>query len=496
MKRAATVILPPIALPPRGTAPKYRQLYDWFQQAILSGRLRPGQRIPSTRILARELGVSRLPLLNAFEQLQAEGYFSSRVGSGTFVSSAIPDDQARPLPAASPSDARALRPRTISRVSRELESGMAPPWSGDSRAFRVSLPALDRFPMEIWSRLLIHHSRRIRPDVMAYGEPMGYGPLREAIAGYLNVARGVRCQASQIMITTGSQQGLQIASRALLDPGSSIWVEDPHYPGARQGLILAGARLIPVPVDQDGMRVDLGIARARNARAAYVTPSHQYPLGMTMSAARRLELLQWAHKRGSWIIEDDYDSEYRFGNRPVTSVQGLDSAGRVIYIGTFSKVLYPSIRLGYVVVPRDLIRVFSAVRDAADLFSATLLQAVLADFIREGHFARHLRRMRTLYMERRDFLLQAIQTHLGGVLQVANSDAGMHLVALLPRGISDQRIVREAATRGVECLPLSGCYSGRGPLQGLILGFGGAGREEIDSGVRNLALALRAATQR
>lgn len=490
MKRASSVIIPPVMLDPLSAAPKYRQLYDWFRQAIVEGLLRPGQRIPSTRILATELKISRLPLLNAFEQLQAEGYFASRIGAGTFVSSAIPDDQAKPLPLKSRGAVNSKRPRTISRLGRELISTQSPGWTSDARAFRVSLPALDRFPMDVWSKLVVFHVRRTKPHLMAYGDPMGYLPLREAIAEYLNVARAVRCDSSQIMIVTGSQQGIQVSARALLDPGSCVWVENPGYQGARQALIMAGARLIPVPVDEEGLRVDEGIRRSRKARAAYITPSHQYPLGMTMSAARRMQILQWANNNGSWIIEDDYDSEYRYGSRPVTSVQGLDSAGRVIYIGTFSKVLFPSLRVGYVVVPKDLIRVFSAVRDAADLFSASLYQAVLADFIRQGHFGRHIRRMRMLYMERRDILVNALHAHVGSSLEVINSEAGMHLVGFLSLGLRDEAVSREAAMRGVQTLPLSECYIGQAHKSGLILGFGGTDRKEIQDGVRSLAAAL------
>ena len=259
-------------------------------------------------------------------------------------------------------------------------------------------------------------------------------PLREAIAEYLGAVRAVRCKPSQILVTTGSQQGLQLSAQVLLDANERVWIEEPGYPGARQALIMAGAKLVPVPVDHEGLNVAEGIRRARSAHAVYITPSHQYPLGVTMTATRRMLLLNWAARSGAWIIEDDYDSEYRLGGRPIPSLQGLDTGERVIYVGTFSKVMFPALRLGYVVVPEDLVDAFSAAREATDQFSSTLYQAVMTDFIREGHFARHIRRMRMLYLERRTALVEAIQNQMGDKLEVIGAEAGMHLVALLPPG--------------------------------------------------------------
>ena len=248
---------------------------------------------------------------------------------------------------------------------------------------------------------------------MKYGDPLGFRPFRESLATYLRTTRGVRCEADQILVVSGSQQAFQIAARVLLDTGSQVWVEEPGYGGARDVLRLAGAHLVPVPVDDEGLDVATGIARCPRPRAVYVTPSHQYPLGMTMSAARRLKLLDWAHGSGAWILEDDYDSEYRYESLPIAALQGLDRDSRVVYIGTFSKVLFPALRVGYLVVPADLVRRFAAVREATDIFPPTLNQAVLADFIDQGHFARHLRRMRQLYRERRSVLVQALREELG-----------------------------------------------------------------------------------
>ena len=363
-------------------------------------------------------------------------------------------------------------------------------WLDNLGAFRVSLPALDHFPIGIWSKLVARHSRRPPRGIMAYGDAMGYLPLRDAIAEYLGAVRAVRCEASQIMVTTGSQQGLQLSAQVLLDPKDRVWIEEPGYPSARQAFIAAGAHLIPVPVDDEGMNVAETIRRGHNPRAVYITPSHQYPMGMTMSATRRMLLLNWAVRTGAWIIEDDYDSEYRFGSRPIASLQGLDTDARVIYVGTFSKVMFPALRVGYVVVPRDLVPAFSAARDAADVFSATLYQAVLTDFIREGHFARHIRRMRMLYMERRRALVKAIGAEMGDMLAVIGAEAGMHLTALLPPGMNDVAASRRAAQKGISATPLSACYLRPPARGGLILGYAGVNAHQIYDGTRKLKMCV------
>jgi len=293
------------------------------------------------------------------------------------------------------------------------------------------------------------------------------------------------------MVVSGSQQALSLTARVLIDPGSPVWVEEPGYAGARDVLKLRNARLIPVPVDEEGLNVAAGIERCSEASAAYVTPSHQYPLGMVMSASRRLQLLDWAQRNGSWIIEDDYDSEYRYEGLPIASLQGLDRSSRVLYIGTFSKVLFPALRLGYIVLPGDLVARFAAVRDATDIFPPTFAQAVLADFIREGHFARHLRRTRTLYSERRGALVEAIRTQLGDMLTVVGDDAGLHLVASLSKGPKDHDAAVRAARQGLWVMPVSRCYIGKASRQGFVLGFGGTSVPEIVSGVRRLRSTLR-----
>jgi GntR family transcriptional regulator/MocR family aminotransferase len=445
--------------------------------------------------LAVELKISRIPVLNAYEQLLAEGYFETFVGAGTCVARSIPDDTLSPPTVKArkghPEIVEKRGPRRLSRRGAALAHMPAQSWLDNLGAFRVSLPALDQFPIGVWTKLVARHSRRPARGIMAYGDAMGYLPFREAIAGYLSTVRGVRCEPSQILVTTGSQQALQISAQVLLDPKDRVCMEEPGYPGARQAFMTAGAHLIAVPVDDEGINVAELIRRGRAARAVYVTPSHQYPMGMTMSATRRMLLLNWAARSGAWIMEDDYDSEYRFGSRPIASLQGLDPDGRVIYVGTFSKVMFPALRLGYVVVPQDLVPAFSAARDAADIFSSTLYQAVLTDFIREGHFARHIRRMRMLYMDRRRALVSAIEMQMEDIAEVIGAEAGMHLVALLPRGTNDVAMSRRAAQGGISAMPLSVCYSKAPTRGGLILGYGGANTRQIHDGIRKLRMGVQ-----
>jgi GntR family transcriptional regulator/MocR family aminotransferase len=496
MRRVPASFLPPIAIDNHADTPMYRQLYDWFRKAIISGQLRSGQRVPSTRNLAAELKVSRIPVLNAYEQLFAEGYLETFLGAGTCVARSIPDDALTPTNSKAHLKRDGITELGLRRMSRRAAALTQLPtqsWLNIVGAFRVSLPALEHFPIGVWSKLVARHSREPSRGTMGYGDAMGNLPFREAVAEYLGAVRGVRCTASQIMVTTGSQQGLHLCAQVLLDPRDCVWVEEPGYASARQAFIAAGAQLIPVPVDLEGMNIARVGRRDHNPRAVYITPSHQYPLGMTMSATRRILLLNSAAQSGAWIIEDDYDSEYRFGSHPIASLQGLDTDGRVIYVGTFSKVMFPALRLGYVVVPNDLIPAFAAARDAADVFSSTLYQLVLTDFIREGHLARHIRRTRMLYMERRKVLVNAIQAQMGDMLDVLGAEAGMHLVARLPAGRNDLEVSRRAAQLGISATPLSTCYLKPPARGGLILGYGGANLQQIHDGVSKLRTSIQTA---
>jgi GntR family transcriptional regulator/MocR family aminotransferase len=486
MKRAPA--FPPlVAIDRRSARPLYRQVYEGYREAIVDGRVRPGQRLPSTRALAAELRISRITVLNAFEQLVAEGYFESRVGAGTVVARSLPDELGPPLP---PDPDRA--PRRRRRPRRLLPRGSAirlrapEPWLGGWGAFRLSQPAVERFPVAVWSSLLARHSRNPLARMLNYGDPMGHRPFREAVATYLRTARAVRCEADNVMVVSGSQQALAITARVLLEPGHHVWVEEPGYRGARDVLAMAGARLAPVPVDHEGLDVSAGMAVCARARAAYVTPSHQHPLGMTMSASRRLQLLDWARRSGAWVIEDDYDSEYRYESFPIGALQGLDRDARVIYIGTFSKMLFPSLRCGYLVIPLDLVPRFVAVREAMDIFPASLPQAALTDFINEGEFGRHLRRMRALYADRRATLVEALGQELGSDLSVIGDAAGMHLAVTARPRWPDHVVALRAAQRGLWVMPLSSCYLGRPTRRGLVLGYGGTTAAEIPSAVHRL----------
>ena len=459
MDRLPASFIPPIALDSSSETPLYRQISTWFQRAILAGQLQPGQRVPSTRTLAEALGVSRNPVLGAYELLIAEGYFQPLVGAGTCISQSLPGAMLRPGrgAAGSPSaaDAESKQSRAISRRAAGM-SAEAQAWLDRSRGGCINV---DHFPIGIWSKLVNRHARHVSRDVMGYGDASGHGPFREAVAEYLGAFRAVRCDASQILVTTGAQQGLLIAALALLDPNDGTWVEEPGYPALHQTLRLAGARILPVPVDREGMSVEQGIQNADQARAAFVTPSHQYPLSVTMSAPRRIELMSWAERTGGWIVEDDYDSEFRFSGNPIASLQGLDTAGRVIYLGTFTKVMFPAIRLGYMVVPKDLMPAFIRARNATDTLATPVsYQVAMTDFIREGHFSRYIKRMRAFYAGQRHSLLQAIAAHADGLLEVVGDDAGMHLMALLPDGVDDLEVVTRARQAGIRVNALSPCY--------------------------------------
>jgi GntR family transcriptional regulator/MocR family aminotransferase len=326
---------------------------------------------------------------------------------------------------------------------------------------------------------------------MNYSDPMGSEDFREVIAAYLRTARAVQCEASQIMVVNGSQHALDLSARVLLDPDCPVWIEEPGYVFLRHVLTLSGCRLVPVPVDGEGLDVAAGVKLCSTARVAYVTPSHQYPLGATMSVARRLQLLEWAHRSGAWIVEDDYDSEYRYESMPVASMQGLDPGSRVIYIGTFSKTLFPSLRLGYMVIPPALVSRFLAVRQSNDLGPSHLYQAALADFISGGHFTRHVRKTRQLYAERRNALTHALRKEFGSQIEILGAEAGMHLVVTLPPGLSDQKISARAGKEGLWLWPLSAAYAGASVRQGFVLGFGGTKADEMLHQVRRLRKAIR-----
>jgi GntR family transcriptional regulator / MocR family aminotransferase len=479
-----------ISVDRRAQKPIYKQIYAAFRTRIIERELRPGQLVPSTRELARELRVSRFPVLNAYAQLLAEGYFESRTGAGTFIAGSLPED---PLPQTHQTLVNpAPESRTIAARASTLPRYVGPSWTQGLGPFQVGHPELEAFPLKTWSKLVARYSRNMRQSDLQYGDAMGLKALRETMAVYLRTSRAVRCEAGQIMIVSGSQQALDITTRVLIDPGAQVWVEEPGYWLVHHVLKAAGCRAVPIPVDQEGLNVSAGIRLCPEARAAFVAPSHQYPLGVTMSATRRFQLLEWAQEAGSWIIEDDYDSEYRYESPPISSLQGLDTNSRVIYIGTFSKVLFPSLRLGYVVIPPDLVDRFAAVRQSMDLCPAPINQAVLTEFIREGHFARHIRKMRQIYAERRRVLVQEVERELYPSCTIVGGEAGMHLTILIGGGILDTEIAAKAAERKLRLSALSLSYVGDAPRQGFVLGFGNTRASQIPGAVRFLKKLLKA----
>lgn len=488
MALVASGVVPLIPIDRDLATPLHRQVYVGFRDAILRGGLTPGQQVPSSRALATILGISRFPVLDAYSQLSAEGYFESRIGAGTFVARSLRSHRKQ-----------ATYPVEISAGSRTVSRrvSLSPqfddvPWRHGLGAFTVHQPAIDQFPFEVWSKLVARNSRSPRVRAFHHIDPLGLRPFREAICAYLSTSRAVRCDPDQIMVVSGSQQALDITTRVLLNPGDKVWLEEPCYPLVRSILVGSGCHVVPVPVDDDGLSVSEGKKFAGKARAAFVTPSHQYPLGVTMSISRRLELLEWAIRSSAWIVEDDYDSEFRFESQPVASLQGLDTTDRVIYIGTFSKVLFPSLRLGYIVIPRDLVEHFQAVRFAMDIFPPYLFQEVLTDFMSAGHFVRHIRRMRGLYKARRMALVESLGAEFGEFLEIHGSEAGMHLSVTLPEGHRDTKIAMRAANEKLWLFPLSPCWSGSDRRHGFILGFGNTPEEKMRTEVARLHKILSA----
>jgi GntR family transcriptional regulator/MocR family aminotransferase len=470
----------------RGSAlPLSRQLATALRRAIAEGRFGAGARLPSTRALAAELGIARSTVVTVFEQLAAEGYIAARPGSGYFVPEALIDidDRAR-------GSARA--PRPISRQAALL-AGLAAPPPKLPRPFDLGHAEIDGRFIATWKRLAARAlSGRSRLS-WSYGDPQGEAGLRQAIAEYLAAARGVRCRPEQLVVTAGTQQGLSLAARVLLDPGDTAWVEDPCYRSAVDILRAAEARIVPLPVDQHGLDITAAARDQSNPpRLVYTTPSRQYPLGMAMPLARRMALLAWAETAGAWIIEDEYESECQQPARMLPSLQGLDRAGRVIYLGTFSKLLFPSLRLGYAVLPEDLVRPFTAARHLADRQSSGLLQAIMTEFILDGHFARHLRRMRALYAERQDFLVDQVARRLGGLLDIGPRDSGMYLVAWLTPDRSDRAAAAALAAAGITALPLSALTLATARPPGLVLGYTGHGQAAMARAVERMAGVLEA----
>ena len=488
----ARVSIPPVWLEiDRGSAKSLiRQVADGLRSAILRGRLLPGSRLSGARELAASLGVSRTTVDGAVAQLIAEGYLYGRQRSGTYVVRGLPDRllSVGSAPTAPVAPGLARPPRLSERGIRMATPNAEMRTRAHAVPFALGIPALDAFPWRVWAQLTARFWRSLPRETLLYGDAAGYAPLREVVAQHVQHARGIDCSAEQVFVVEGSQQGLDLATRLLLDPGDEAWVEDPGYIGARAAIESAGATLVPVPVDDEGLDVAAGRQRAPTARAAYVTPSHQFPLGVTLTAARRLALLEWAREADAWIIEDDYDSEYRYSGAPLPSLRALDVDGRVVYVGTFSKTLFPALRMGYVIVPSHLVDAFRAARGVSGRHAPGVQQAVLAAFIEGGHYGRHIRRMRTLYQERRAALLEHGRTRIAQ-LDFRPHDGGMHVLARLTVPVADHVIVADALSAGLELAPVSAFTVTQGQ-QGLLLGFAGFASERIATACDQLARVL------
>jgi GntR family transcriptional regulator/MocR family aminotransferase len=492
-KRAATFEL---ALPPRDPRiSAYRWLYAALRSAILEGRLHPGARLPATRDLATQYRLSRGTIVNSVEQLKFEGYVQARTGSGTYVSNTLPDEllQVRsnakpPLPPRQPQQRSRAQKFSAYAKRVQLFPTFAP---RPNRAFRPNLPALDLFPTTLWAQVAARRLRKASTNFLLGCDALGYLPLRQAVAEYLSTSRGVNCIADHIAIVSGAQEALDLVARLFVNPGDRVCMENPGYIGATAVFQSLGAKISYVPLDDEGMR--LGESTLRNARLVYVTPGHQFPLGITMSLSRRLQLLESARKFGALILEDDYDSEFRYSGRPVPALQGLDRHGLVLFTGSFSKVLFPSLRLGYLVLPADLADRGSATLSITRRHAPLMEQAVLCDFITAGHFGRHLRRMRQIYAERLNVLLHSARQNLTGLLEISGIEAGLQTVGWLQRGINAESAAAAAAQRNVEVIPLSVYSHGNAASTGLQLGFAAVDVKEIRRGVQDLAIALEAA---
>jgi GntR family transcriptional regulator/MocR family aminotransferase len=462
-----------ITLDPADAGPLYLQIANRLRAAVVSGQLACGARLPSARTLAAQLGIARGTVDTAYDLLAGEGAIEPRGAAGTIVSNRMTARVAEP----------AQRPMLFGKRPPSFESAALP--------FRMGLPALDEFPRKPWSNLVVRAARAGGAEQLGYPDPAGHLPLRRAIAAYLGVARGIACSAEQILITNGFQGALSLARQVLVRPGDPVWVEDPGYPPTRQALEAGGAKLVPVRVDRDGMRVAAGIVAAPKARLAVVTPAHQSPLGVALSLPRRLALLEWAADAGAWVLEDDYDGEFRYTGHPLPALKSLDRGERVLYAGSFSKTLYPALRLGYLVAPNDMTEAFLRASKLLGGGLPGLEQRVVAAFMEQGGFARHIRRMRALYGKRRHALTAALIRVFGEGVDVELESGGMHLLARFPGAEDDGVLARRSMAAGLAPTALSSLAMAHDFGQGLLLSFTNIAESEAEAMARRLEAAIR-----
>lgn len=461
-------------------------LYGELRSAILQGRLAPDTRLPASRDFAIQHGLSRGTVVSVFERLQSEGYVSCHVGSGTRVNRLEAVNAGGTRQATTPP----AYVRRLAAVYKRPKAWVDVVASESVRPFQMGAPAIAEFPAKLWGSIAARRARTFPSWLHTKDDGRGYRPLREAIAHYLAVSRGVRCSADQVIVVSGAQQALDLLARLLLKKDEPVWMEDPGYFGAEIAFSSVGARIIPVPVDEQGLNVEAGLKFCPHAKGVYVTPAHQFPLGVTMSLERRMALLKWASRAGAFIIEDDYDSEYRFEGRPVPVLQSLDRNSNVILVGTFTKLLFPSLRIGYLVLPSSLMDLFMAFRFRTDFRNLSIDQAVLCDFIADGHLGRHLRRMRNLYSSRLAALLDIGNQYLRGFVKVSAVRAGLYTVGFLENGMGSRQAEKAAATLGIDVVALDRYVLKRPDPKGVLMGFAAFDEAEIRRGVIQLAVAL------
>jgi GntR family transcriptional regulator/MocR family aminotransferase len=487
VKREEGALLQSIVLDRAGEHGLSVQICAGLRELILGGALKVGERLPATRTLAQEFGVARTTIVESFERLASEGLIETRVGSGTYVSRALANERPAPAAAAIAAPTARVKLAQAMNTASKLFGTRLP---HQPRAFTTAMPAFDAFPMAQWARLSGKHWRKPRHQVLGYPDPHGERGLRRAIAAHLRLNRGIACEWQQVFVVAGAQQAFQLIAATLLDPGDKVWFEDPGAIGARNSMIQSGAELVPVPVDEAGLVVEEGLRRAPAFGLAFVTPAHQQPLGAKMSLERRLSLLEAAEAAGAWIIEDDWDGEFCFQGAPMATLTSIDRSGRVIYVGTFSKTLFPSLRLGFLVAPPHLVEQIGICLDAFSPGVPTALQGIVADFIVEGHFATHVRRMRKLYQERYQALEEAARDHLAPDLEVVPTQTGMHTVAFPRDGLDAVALTHAAARRGVTVAPVSRFCLEPVTRDGLVLGFSGFTPAEIRAGVLDLRRSI------
>ena len=473
----------------------HQRIQRALRALILDGILAPGLKLPATRVLAKSLGVARDTVENAYVQLHRDGFIVRREGSGSYVCEAIGAE---------------LRGASRRRQAQAVKTSQAAPGAGLSqrgrmildsggvndqqviKAFATGLPETRSFPTDVWERLQRQVMKDYRSSVLLHGDPQGNESLRKAIATYLNLERGANCAPDQVLVLSSTRQALFLCAQLLVDVGKPILLENPGYFGARKAFETAEAKVVPIDVDASGIRTDLLHADRSGAHCVYVTPSHQYPTGATLTLERRLELINWAAEKGKWVIEDDYDSEFHYAGKPTACVQGLDKYQRTLYLGTFSKTLFPGLRMGYMVLPRELVKAFTYARSMLDGHTPQILQLTLARFMEDGHYNAHVRAMRKLYAGRQAIMLDAIGKHLGHVVTACRPQGGLQIPCVLHEGWSEEKTIRQAASAGVQLPGLSRLYAGAATQQGWLLGYSSLTAHEIETAMRRLAHALKA----